>query len=204
MIPNAAAICGLLFVEPRLLGLSSNEWAGCSTRSHLWAPIGSRKAGRAGCEPEGPSISNMTCFREQGLKYLRSIYIQTGESSIFKRANLAPTGHTNLSDKSSYIYANAYSHKTLSFAAIACATDLQGFKLDQRPLPATRMIELESQEAVETMRVATVAHVSASRGLRLLAFAASLAFAALVVVTNRQDHWGVTATFTMFQVWVYV
>ncbi|KAK3123958.1 hypothetical protein QOZ80_8AG0638570 [Eleusine coracana subsp. coracana] len=65
----------------------------------------------------------------------------------------------------------------------------------------TKMIELESQEAVETMRPATVAHVRTTAGLRLLASAASLA-AALIVVTNSQDRWGVTVTFKMFDVWV--
>ncbi|KAJ1269362.1 hypothetical protein BS78_07G206100 [Paspalum vaginatum] len=64
-------------------------------------------------------------------------------------------------------------------------------------------IELESQEAADqtTMRPATAADVRATVGLRLLACAASLA-AAAVVATNRQDRWGITATFTMFQVWV--
>ncbi|XP_062195326.1 CASP-like protein UU-1 [Phragmites australis] len=62
------------------------------------------------------------------------------------------------------------------------------------------MVELESQEAVETMRVATAAHVRTSVTLRLLAFAASLV-AAVVVVTNRQDRWGITVSFEMFAVW---
>ncbi|WVZ91975.1 hypothetical protein U9M48_038077 [Paspalum notatum var. saurae] len=63
-------------------------------------------------------------------------------------------------------------------------------------------IELESQEAAdETMRAATAADVRATVALRLLASAASLA-AAVVVATNRQDRWGITVTFTMFQVWV--
>ncbi|KAL6900947.1 hypothetical protein ACP4OV_005623 [Aristida adscensionis] len=62
----------------------------------------------------------------------------------------------------------------------------------------TTMVELESQEAAppETMRVASPAHVA----LRAAACGAALA-AALVVVTNRQDRWGVRATFTMFDVW---
>ncbi|KAL6661885.1 hypothetical protein ACP70R_001269 [Stipagrostis hirtigluma subsp. patula] len=65
----------------------------------------------------------------------------------------------------------------------------------------TRMIELESQEAaVETMRPASAAHVRAAAALRLVAFAAALA-AAMVVVTNRQDRWGVRVSFKMFDVW---
>ncbi|KAL6646253.1 hypothetical protein ACP70R_017861 [Stipagrostis hirtigluma subsp. patula] len=65
----------------------------------------------------------------------------------------------------------------------------------------TRMIELESQEAAaETMRPASAAHVRAAAALRLVAFAAALA-AAMVVVTNRQDRWGVRVSFKMFDVW---
>jgi hypothetical protein len=156
----------------------------------------------------------MTCFREH--RVLTTCVRTTFklESPASSKRQILPRQDTQTYRTSPAIYTNTQLHAPikLSFAAIACATDLQGFnnnKLDRRPLPATmmatKMIELESQEeAVETMiRVATVAHVRASRGLRLLAFAASLA-AALVVVTNRQDHWGVTATFTMFQVWVYV
>ncbi|XP_062191349.1 CASP-like protein UU-1 [Phragmites australis] len=67
----------------------------------------------------------------------------------------------------------------------------------------TRMTELESQEAVETIRAASAAHVRTSAALRLLAFAASLA-AAVIVVTNREARWGVSVSFKMFDVWEYL
>lgn len=65
--------------------------------------------------------------------------------------------------------------------------DLIGGVTGEPAVARTMTMELESQVVV----------------LRLLAFAASLA-AAVVVVTNRQDRWGITVTFKMFAVWEYV
>lgn len=64
------------------------------------------------------------------------------------------------------------------------------------------MVELESQDAA-TMEVASAKHVTATVALRVGAAVASLA-AAVLVVTNRQERWGVEVNFTMFDVWVYV
>jgi hypothetical protein len=63
-------------------------------------------------------------------------------------------------------------------------------------------VELESQEAA-TMKVASAKHVTATVALRVGAAATSLA-AAVLVVTNRQQRWGIEVNFTMFDVWVYV
>jgi hypothetical protein len=65
------------------------------------------------------------------------------------------------------------------------------------------MVELESQEAATTMKVASAKHVTATVALRVGAAATSLA-AAVLVVTNRQQRWGIEVNFTMFDVWVYV
>jgi hypothetical protein len=46
-----AAICGLIFVETHLLGLSRNKWADCSTRSHLWAHRKMSHPGRSFRDP---------------------------------------------------------------------------------------------------------------------------------------------------------
>ncbi|VAI74479.1 hypothetical protein VPH35_122996 [Triticum aestivum] len=62
------------------------------------------------------------------------------------------------------------------------------------------MVELESQDAA-TMNVASAKHVTATVALRVGAAVASLA-AAVLVVTNRQERWGVEVNFTMFDVWV--
>ncbi|CAM0911828.1 unnamed protein product [Alopecurus aequalis] len=62
------------------------------------------------------------------------------------------------------------------------------------------MVELESQEAA-TMKVASAKHVTATVALRVGATATSLA-AAILVVTNRQERWGIEVNFTMFDVWV--
>lgn len=64
------------------------------------------------------------------------------------------------------------------------------------------MVELESQqESSSTMKVASPRHVAATAALRAGASAASLA-AAVLVVTNRQERWGIPVNFTMFDVWV--
>ena len=65
------------------------------------------------------------------------------------------------------------------------------------------MVELESQEQAATMKVASAKHVTATVALRAGAAATSLA-AAILVVTNRQQRWGIEVNFTMFDVWVYV
>ncbi|KAM0851449.1 hypothetical protein ACQ4PT_052423 [Festuca glaucescens] len=62
------------------------------------------------------------------------------------------------------------------------------------------MVELESQEAT-TMKVASAKHITATVALRVGAAATSLA-AAVLVVTNRQQRWGIEVNFTMFDVWV--
>lgn len=53
------------------------------------------------------------------------------------------------------------------------------------------------------MKVASAKHVTTTVALRVGAAVASLA-AAVLVVTNRQERWGVEVNFTMFDVWVYV
>uniref|UniRef100_A0ACD5YB10 Uncharacterized protein n=1 Tax=Avena sativa TaxID=4498 RepID=A0ACD5YB10_AVESA len=63
------------------------------------------------------------------------------------------------------------------------------------------MVELESQEEAATMKVASVKHVTATVALRAGAAATSLA-AAVLVVTNRQERWGIEVNFTIFDVWV--
>ncbi|KAL5221187.1 hypothetical protein ABZP36_025900 [Zizania latifolia] len=57
------------------------------------------------------------------------------------------------------------------------------------------MIELESQEVASTSYATTIA------SLHGLASGSSLA-AALHVITNHQERWGILVDFTMFQVWV--
>ena len=64
------------------------------------------------------------------------------------------------------------------------------------------MVELELQEAA-TMKVASAKHVATTTALRVGAAAASMA-AAVLVITNHQERWGIEVNFTMFDVWVYV